>query len=273
MDSSSHFNAEPTNTNPVRGDKDKRKAECPYCHKSLSKIPGRRTKCPYCGEFMFVRTRPVDRVRVVVTKEETEHFEQDWLIIGGAQDEVVLSEDEESAKAKEILKKQLGGREPSKEEILWKLLNDELLEHAKNRDWGLYRNTRLDMATVLRGRMNLDEALQIYLEVCYLDLNGPSNSGRITLVLEDGTRETNLVEASPFFHSADAFLAPEIIATVRQIASRLRVVNDSIKKVFIEHNSPVWQSLRLPLSPEQCWISLDKELGNYPLTSRPRMGV
>lgn len=59
---------------------DLRKPECPYCKKALKKIPGAKTKCSRCGQFMYVRTRPEDRARVVVTEAEAHRMEEDWKI-------------------------------------------------------------------------------------------------------------------------------------------------------------------------------------------------
>jgi hypothetical protein len=58
---------------------DRRRAECPYCKSSLRKIPAAKTKCPHCGEYMFVRTRPLDGTRTVVTAEEARCIEADWV--------------------------------------------------------------------------------------------------------------------------------------------------------------------------------------------------
>jgi hypothetical protein len=57
---------------------DQRRAECPYCQKALSKVPAAKTKCRNCGRFMFVRTRPQDGARVVVTAGEAHRFEEEW---------------------------------------------------------------------------------------------------------------------------------------------------------------------------------------------------
>lgn len=59
---------------------DQRKAECPYCHGSLEKVPGAKTKCPHCHEAFFVRTRPKDGARVVVTADEARQFDKDWAV-------------------------------------------------------------------------------------------------------------------------------------------------------------------------------------------------
>jgi predicted RNA-binding Zn-ribbon protein involved in translation (DUF1610 family) len=57
---------------------DQRKAECPSCHQALKKIPGSKTKCPHCGEYMYVRTRPQDRTRVIVNKAGADKLAVEW---------------------------------------------------------------------------------------------------------------------------------------------------------------------------------------------------
>jgi predicted RNA-binding Zn-ribbon protein involved in translation (DUF1610 family) len=67
--------------------RDQRKAECPACHHVLEKIPGSKTKCPHCGNFMYVRTRPHDRTRNIVTKTEADRIAADWLTYGEEQED------------------------------------------------------------------------------------------------------------------------------------------------------------------------------------------
>lgn len=71
------------NSNNIKSlkQKDERKAECPNCSEKLEKIPGAKTKCPHCGKYMFVRTRPKDNIRVVVTEIEADRIDEEWSII------------------------------------------------------------------------------------------------------------------------------------------------------------------------------------------------
>ena len=41
---------------------------CPYCNMLLGSMPQRKMKCPSCGQYIFVRTRPSDRQRILVTE-------------------------------------------------------------------------------------------------------------------------------------------------------------------------------------------------------------
>lgn len=246
------FRSQPKNTNQQREQKDERKAECPNCHEALSKIPGAKIKCPHCGEFMFVRTRPKDNVRVVVTKAEADKIDEEWTIVAGTHD-IFVAEKEEFAKEKEILRKRFGGKEPSDNDVRWGLLNKQLIEYAKKGDWGLYRNARFQMAEILRGEMKLKDALRTYLEVCYLDLNGPNNTG--------GMNDPELLKEFPPFNPKDfSFLAPGVIDLIKRIVLKLKLNKDEIKQIFVEHNSRIEKSLRLPISAEKSWQSLEKEI-------------
>lgn len=246
------FRSQPKTANQQSKQKDERKSECPNCHKALSKIPGAKTKCSHCGEYMFVRTRPKDNVRVVVTKAEADKIDEEWSIVAGMHD-VFVAEKEEFAKEKEILRKRFGGKEPSDNDVRWGLLNKQLMEHAKNGDWGLYRNARFQMAEILRGEMKLKDALRTYLEVCYLDLNGPNNTG--------GMNDPELLkEFPPFDPRCDSFLAPGVIDLIKRIVLKLKLSEDEVRQIYIDHNLRTEKSLRLPFSAEKSWQSLEKEI-------------
>lgn len=51
---------------------------CPYCSAALEKMPGRKKKCPSCTRDILVRTRPLDRKRVLVTDSQAEDLEEQW---------------------------------------------------------------------------------------------------------------------------------------------------------------------------------------------------
>ncbi len=53
-------------------------AICPYCNKELEKKPGRKKKCPFCGNFIYVRTRPYDSEKVLVTETQIKELEKQW---------------------------------------------------------------------------------------------------------------------------------------------------------------------------------------------------
>ena len=178
-------------------------AICPYCNQVLKKKPGRKKKCPSCSQFIYVRTRPSDKKQVLATEAQAEQIEEQWSVVNGTHD-TYLRVKRRFAEEKTRLATRFG-REPSDNDVQWGLLNQELLEHVQQRNWGLFRNTKFAMAEILRKENRLPAALGGYLEVCYLDLNGPHNTGGIT----DGEL---LREYPPWNHKdPTAELAPGIL--------------------------------------------------------------
>src|ERR1700733_3999817 len=65
-------------------------AVCPNCNQRLDKKPGRKKKCPHCGRFIYVRTRPSDEKKVLVTEAQAERIEEQWFIVHGGTHEAFL---------------------------------------------------------------------------------------------------------------------------------------------------------------------------------------
>jgi len=53
---------------------------CPSCGVELAKRPVHKTKCPSCSAFILVRTRPLDRKRVLVTAQDAKQLEAEWAV-------------------------------------------------------------------------------------------------------------------------------------------------------------------------------------------------
>jgi hypothetical protein len=53
-------------------------ALCPYCLVAFAKRPQRKAKCPACGGYVYVRTRPLDEARVLLTEKDAVALEEDW---------------------------------------------------------------------------------------------------------------------------------------------------------------------------------------------------
>ena len=137
----------------------------------------------------------------------------------------------------------------------WQLYNKELLMHAQKANWGLYRNTRFDMAEFLRKENKLANALETFLEIMYLDLNGPENRESII-------NNPELLKEFPQFDPKTAFLAPGVIDRVKKIAKILGFQMEKIREIFTEHNKKIEKALKLSLSTEECWKLVEKELKN-----------
>lgn len=212
-------------------------AVCPHCGAVLEKMPGRKRKCAECGEFIYVRTRPQDRIRVLVTESQAQEIDDQWDVHHGYQS---LSKYDES------------GLSPDEQ---WGQCNKELLEHARTGKWGLYRNTRLHMANIVHREGRLQQALQTYLEVCYLDLNGPCNVG--------GLQEyPDILREYPPFRPEEALLAPGVLAWVREVSQSMDLDDHGLKSEYLEVANRVHAALHLPVSPDEAWPSLLRALSD-----------
>ena len=64
--------------------------KCPYCSISLTKFPGRKTKCKRCQNYIYVRTRPSDMQRILVTDNEIVRVEELWAIKNGTHEDFLI---------------------------------------------------------------------------------------------------------------------------------------------------------------------------------------
>jgi DNA-directed RNA polymerase subunit RPC12/RpoP len=224
---------------------------CPHCGQFLNKRPTRKTACPHCKQFIFVRTRPIDRQSVLVTEDQAKLLQNEWNNFPRARISPFLDY-QEMEKCRERLAEKFG-KSPSDKDVAWAYLNQETMRHAKQRNWGLYTNTRLSMAAILEEHEKPAEALKYYLEVCYLDLNGPQNTGGA-----DPELLTSL--SMQDFMINDAFLAPAVIDKILEIVLVLKLDENQIYQEFMQVAERNKANLKLPVSPETAWKKLSAEL-------------
>lgn len=137
-------------------------------------------------------------------------------------------------------------------DIAWGNLNKESIHHASEGNFGLYRNTRFEMAEFLAKEKRYKDALEMYLEVCYLDLNGPNNSTKL---------------GNPAFDATMGFLAPGVIKRIVMSAKRVNFTMTQIQNLFINRNIRIYKAMKLPLTPEDCWKNVHKALAQVKDTS------
>lgn len=222
---------------------------CPYCEVALDKMPGRKKKCPSCGEFIYVRTRPSDNKKILIKEDQILVIEEQWAIANGVHEQF-LAERKAYNEEREALASKLG-KEPSEHDIRWSLLNKELLKHAQNYQWGLYRNARLSMGDILKAEAKDLEALDAYFEVCYLDMNGPNNCG---------TLDPEILKKYPPFNPKEAFLAPGVIGYIDKIIGNHSIAQVQAEEKFIKVAERTQKSLKLPVTPERAWKTLKSEI-------------
>ncbi|MEW8437361.1 MAG: hypothetical protein AB2689_04310 [Candidatus Thiodiazotropha taylori] len=219
---------------------------CPYCDYALEKKPGRKKKCPGCNKFIYGRTSPKTSEKILITEAQIDTVEEQWSIVDGTHPEYIqkkkIIEDERKS-----LKKKFG-REPSENDIKWSLLNNELIDNASNGNWGLYRNTKFAMAEILSGESKSKQALSILLEVTYLDVNGPCNTGGYTS------------KEFPPFQKSHAMIASGVINRASNIITDMELNINDTKAIFDEVAEVNFKNLKLPIRPETAWKKIKKGL-------------
>lgn len=223
---------------------------CPHCGTAFERPPQRKTKCKSCAGVVLVRTRPADRKRILVTPAEAEAIEQDWARKYDYE-RVVRTNHPDFEVEKAALTEKFGGA-PKDTDVMWSILNKERLHNSARAKWGLYRNNTLDMADVLRVEGRLEGAVRFYLEVCYLDLNGPTNAGIIS--------DPVLRAKYPPFSSRWAGLLPGVVHLLARARAKANMSNDALRSLFMMHGRQTQLVLDLPIAPEDAWRVLEVAL-------------
>jgi len=152
---------------------------------------------------------------------------------------------------------------PAENDRKWGLLMKEELDHVKLGDWGFYRNGRFKMGELLRKESRSRYALSMYCQVCYLDLNGPQNTGRWgnpqALGFDDSAPEFQPFKPSPPYNS----LAPGVVGRILGLIEELNLDEEEVRLLFLEAAVGDYQGLNMPVSPEQAWESVRKALEGH----------
>lgn len=225
--------------------------ECPYCSFRFPKMPQRKTACPSCKNPVFSRTRPFDNSKVLLRDTELEAIGEQWAIVNGTH-QAYLHQRERRCSTENALEKQFG-RTPVEFEVQWQLLNDDAAVFARERQWGLYRNARFGLGELLRRQGQDMDALRFFLEVCYLDLNGPENRGGLDQFPE-------LAAKYPGFDPALSMLAPGVVGRCQNLLTKLNLDRDALVRAFLDVAGKASDDLALPIGPESAWERLATDL-------------
>jgi hypothetical protein len=225
---------------------------CPHCRKKLEKPPSRKKKCPNCQMFIFVRTRSSDKKQVLVTFDEAKRLDAERDL--QMQFKSTLPDQKKELESiRERLRIKFG-KEPSDGDVLWGFLNSEIVKHAKNNDWGLYRNTRFEMAQLLTREGRFKQALAFLFEVCYLDLNEPNNLGGFS------KKDYSLLGLSRFSPSEFSSLAPGVVQRINWLVSTASLSEREVTRIFLYRCKKIQETLKPPLSSKEVWPLIKKEI-------------
>ena len=214
---------------------------CPSCNFEFDEKPERKKKCPHCGNNIFVRTRPLDRKKVLISDKQIEQLDLQWQLYNEYKERENYERDPDYVKVRDGLRKKFK-REPSVSDVRWGLANLKVVEHANNNDWGLYRNAKHEMAKILEKEERIKESLIIYLEVFYLDINGAMNRGNLS---------PDLAAKYPPFDPNQSFVAPGIINTIIDFSKKLNLESNEAGAVFLDAAKSEYNKSLMPFDPSE----------------------
>jgi hypothetical protein len=196
---------------------------------------------------------------VLVTEKQAEEIEAQWNEIHSVPPPRI-DKREGFDNEKKILSKKLGG-EPSDHDVIWGLLNKELIEHSRAQHWGLYRNALFNMGELLRSESKWSDALNRYFEVCYLDLNGPTNYGDVSDIKSylEGTDWGTHVKP---FDTDYGELFGGVLVIVKHLLKNLEMNLTETREQFIKVAERLEKVLKLPVAAKTAWSSLENALSD-----------
>lgn len=223
-------------------------ARCPYCDAALKKPPQRKTNCPSCRQAFYVRTRPSDQRKVIVTEQEADAIDQEWALrhhLGAPADweqklKTLSSKNDPYEKA---YYQAMLARSRRQYDQAWAFFNEARIQAATLRQFGIYRNITLDMANQLRIEGKHKQAVLMLCEVCFYDLCGAANA---VLSIEGNRRVPWNSGWDPEFRE----LAPGVVQMVRDWIEELGIAQESFRSLVLGHLTKVCGAMKPPLSAE-----------------------
>jgi hypothetical protein len=214
----------------------------------VPKIPPYKAICTRCGQTYFVRVRPGEARPALVTARQAAAADENRKVrpLPGAPDPRTVSPDPESERSFNWFWSY------STAESRLRKLRHELVVHASEGDWLHFRNARFEMAEIRRRQSRLREALELYLAVWYLDLNGPADCW--------GVVSARRIYATEPFDPALGMTTPVVARWANRLALRLDLERRTIQRLFLEIATREYQSLGLPVPPAEAWALVDDEL-------------
>lgn len=232
--------------------------ECPSCGGRLEQFPTQKIQCPACKSSIYQKLRPYDQRPVLLNENQAIMIESEWEIFRNYSFTRDLIQGYFPKNNKptyqdmvaELEKK--SGVFPSVFDVLWKANSKKSIEHMKEGHFLLLRNDILKFASLADQVGKTTLALQQYLGVLFLDVNGPKNDA----VMKNGT----WIQI-PFDSSAGG-VTPEILSKVCGIIDTHKYSRRFVKGEFLKGSDSMQQKMGafLPYSQTPAWGIITLEI-------------
>lgn len=211
---------------------------CPNCNAKLTKWPLRKVKCKSCGKYIYVKSSFMIKDKKIpltqTEKDKLDDYRNNFFYLKklskslynlGITKEIFLSERTDM------------DTKFSDMDIVWSILNKLSLIEFKKLNLGIHSNIHRDMADILIKENRPNQALEEFMYVAFLDINGSMNSAQ------------NLKNA---FDSGTGFVASGIKNQIFKLKENLSLDDIKLKEIFI-NTCKKRCKFNTPLSPEKAW--------------------
>ena len=115
---------------------------------------------------------------------------------------------------------------------------------------GLYRCDRFNLVMLHKQKKEYFDALLVFLEVFYLDINGPQNVGHMfDPELDKGKKPKE-------WNPKHIFITPAVIHCCQLMMKRTKTTVESTMQIFTQMVQSRFENLGLPITPEEAWGKL-----------------
>ena len=108
-------------------------SNCPNCKSALLRTPKRKTKCINCGNYIYVKTNPETRLKVLVTEKEAEAIDKEWSKYHSVNDNlkrlISFGITKENFMTKKKSLSNSYGIEARDRDVTWALLNEAIIKN------------------------------------------------------------------------------------------------------------------------------------------------
>ncbi len=222
---------------------------CPYCGSDFKRAVKAKSKCKNCGNFAYKRTT-IGGEEVIVTEKEMQKLDlerqeqYEEMYARQEIDKIIEKYFRAELYSKKTIINELTsrfGRPPEIGDIAWYILNNEILVTLTEKRYGHYRNVKLDMFDVLYSEKRYTQALDVLMEIIYLD-------------------NSNFHLFGNRFAESRADILPFSVNLLMKLANKLNLSQMEIYDKYLNKCIEVRRQLQVDLDPKNSLIELKEKI-------------
>ena len=197
---------------------------CPYCDTILSKMPGRKISCPICKPPIYVRTRAIDRKKILIQESDIGLVEKDWQAARAA--DRVNSGPLQDALSWIKMNKSHPELKTTNEIIYYSI--QEIAKTALNdKQMMKFSGCLTAMGDIMRAEHKDRDAMILYMDVLYLEVNGGWDC------------HSSLQGSQPFRESDRVSIPVGLVGYLHDLQKYLTMSDEEMFSIFISESKNI----------------------------------